>query len=110
MKERGNTDMKRTLLSALFLAMSLMAGLQAKADWAYYDDEPVVTRQRVVTERRYIEETPTYRREVVRVYRGVPVEEERRVVVYREEERPRYILPPGPHRIVQHILFGDPIE
>ena len=98
---------KRILLGALFLANAMLIAPPAKADPVYYyEDEPVVTHHRVYTERRYVETVPTYRREEVRVYRGAPVEER----VYYREDRPHYILPPGPHRIIQHILFGDPIE
>jgi hypothetical protein len=103
--------MKRTLLGALLLATSLTAPM-AKADRVYYyDDEPVVTRHRVYSEQRYIEPRSTYRRDNVRVYRSAPVYDDERVT-YRDyrDDHPRYILPPGPHRLIQHILFGDPMQ
>jgi len=80
-----------------------------------YEPDP----ERTVIRRVYVEPSPVYREEVRvyrtepeyrRVYREVPVERE--VRAYREEpvyyydERPRRILPPGPHRIITRRLFG----
>ncbi|GEM_PF-5563730 len=90
--------MKR-MLSTLVLAIGFLAPL-AQADTIYYDDGPSV-RHHVY--RDYY--GPTYRRDV-RVYRAEPDER----YYYRDYNRPHYILPPGPHRIIQHILFGDPWE
>jgi hypothetical protein len=107
----------KTLFLAAAAALFLIAPQPARADVGAYaaQDAPVV--------RRYVEPDPwpTYREEV-RVYRTVPTYETRvyRTVpryetrVYREEpvyrdydERPHRILPPGPHRIIGRMLFGD---
>lgn len=108
--------MKSFLFSAA-AAATLVLSPSALADVGVYEEEyEAPVRRHVFTEREYVERVPAYREEVrvyrvvpryeTRVYREVPVYREYREVPVYREHRVR-VFPPGPHRIVGRVLFGD---